>query len=282
MTSTILATGLSGTIGRQLVGRVKPLSIRLEGDIALAQDEVRGTTLIHLAAVVGEKRVCANLPWARNINVRAATDLAKAALAAQVDRFVYVSTCHVYDVRSGSELLAETHPTLPRGHYALQKLIAEELICEVFKNDPERLVIARVFSVVDHHQPTGTLGDALCRLASDGQFVMNFVDDVRDFLSPNLIADVLFQIARDDSVFGVINVCSGQAITVRELAALMLPSKTFEKVSRRLLSGHSATPRIVGDPHELNKALGLAPGSLFGRFNQEIQRGKEGLLASRW
>jgi len=267
----ILATGLSGTIGRHLTDHVRPLEIRLDEDFSVDRAELEDSTLIHLAAMVGEAKVRTNLALAQTINVTASAKLARLALESRVRRFIYVSTSHVYDLSAEPVLLTEAHPALPRGHYALQKLLAEELIKDVFKDEPDRLIIARVFSVVDHSQPEGTLGDSLRRLCLDEHHLVHFADDVRDFLSPQIISDVLYRLAIHEALYGVVNVCSGRPLSIRDVAALMLPVERLSEVAPRIVAGESSVPRIVGDPRKLNAALDLKPDSLFEKFAAQMR-----------
>lgn len=271
MTRKVLGTGLTGTIGRHLVGRVEPVDVRLERDFSIDEAEIEGASLIHLAAIVGESKVRANLQVARTINVDATGRLAKMALESRVRRFIYVSTSHVYDLSANHDLLSERHPTLPRGQYSLQKLLAESLVKEVFQSEPERLVIARVFSVIDDDQPEGTLGYALRQVSLDPSQILHFVDDVRDFLTPRIVADVLYRIASCDSVSGVLNICTGRALSIRDVATLLIPSETLGDVTPRMTSGRSLVPRIVGDPSLLNTALNLKADSLFQNFCQQVR-----------
>lgn len=267
----VLATGVSGTIGRQLRGRVGELSLRLDEVSDRLVLDLDGVAVIHLAGIVGEPRVKANLHQSRRVNVRGTRNLAHAVARSSAKRFVYVSTSHVYELPTKFERLSENAPVLPRNHYALQKLLGEEIVTEAFLNFPERLVIARVFSVLDSSQPPGTLGHTITQLASDTSRTLACSDDERDFLSPKVIANVLLQLAEIEEVHGIYNVCSGKATSVRDAARLVLGLSTYERVAERIRPGHSTSPRIVGDPRRLVDALNIDASELNRQFVSELQ-----------
>lgn len=214
--------------------------------------------------MVGEASVTANLEHSYRVNVSGAAALARAVAKTSSQRFVFVSTSHVYAMQPGVEFLCENAALLPRGHYALQKLMAEQIVAEIFRKDPSRLVIARVFSVLDRNQPKGTLANAILSLTSDENRSLSFVDDVRDFLSPRVVADTLMAIASSTSLSGTLNICSGKALSVREAARHLLGDTTYGGVINRLIAGTSAAPRIVGNPERLAE-VGCSGEDLFAQ-----------------
>jgi len=267
----VVATGTSGTIGRQLVGRVGELSLRLDEVPDRLKLDLDGVAVIHLAGIVGEPRVKADLQRSHRVNVLGTRNLARAVSRSRAEKFVYVSTSHVYELPTNLERLSENSPVLPRGHYALQKLLGEELVTEAFNDFPERLVIARVFSVLNSIQPPGTLGHAITQLAADATRTLACSDDERDFLSPKVVADVLLQVTEIEAAHGIYNVCSGMATSIRDVTRLLLGVSTYEKVAARIQSGQSTSPRIVGDPSRLSVALGIDASELHRRFVAELQ-----------
>lgn len=214
--------------------------------------------------MVGEQNVTANLEHSHRVNVRGAASLARAVAKTSSQRFVFVSTSHVYSMQPEVEFLSENAALLPRGHYGLQKLLAEQTITEIFREEPSRLVIARVFSVLDRNQPKGTLANAILSLTSDPARSISFVDDVRDFLSPRVVADALLTIATSPTLSGTINICSGKALSVREAARHLLGDSTYAGVTNRLIAGTSAAARIVGDPERLPE-VGCSGADLFAQ-----------------
>ncbi|MGA1706581.1 MAG: NAD-dependent epimerase/dehydratase family protein, partial [Candidatus Nanopelagicaceae bacterium] len=148
MSVRILATGLTGTIGRHFGPSVGDLGVRLEDPTTNFGSSLDNCVVIHSAAAVGEALVRRDLRRSYSVNVTGAVELARAVFRSSAERFIYVSTSHVYERQPEVMFLSESDSVLPQGQYALQKLVAEELITEVFRGEPSRLTIARVFSVV--------------------------------------------------------------------------------------------------------------------------------------
>ena len=243
---SVWATGMSGVIGRNLNGLTAPLKIDLSSneltDIDSEIYKCKG--LIHLAGIVGEQKVKLNEEYAYNVNVRGSTNLARSYQQKGKGIFVYVSTSHVY--KPSNELLTEESEVGPVSTYGMQKLLAEKLIESVFEDSPERLVIVRLFSILGEGMPDCSLGGAIRRLVADPHFLLNNCDDIRDFLTPQVAAKSLFEIAQASGIHGVFNLCSSQARSVKDAVLSQLAQSLRGDFSSRMLSGHSTVPSIRG------------------------------------
>jgi hypothetical protein len=126
----------------------------------------------------------------------------------------------------------------------------------MFVRHPERLSIVRVFSVLDWDVDQFTLGGGVRKLKEENSdYILNNCDDVRDFLTPKVIADALVRICKESSLFGIVNLCSGRGLSVGEAARQMLGPVASSKASDRMVPGQSATPFIVGNNSKLTSAL---------------------------
>lgn len=247
----VVATGMTGVIGRHLHELAIPLKVDLENieqsDIV---SKISGTqSLIHLAGVVGEQKVTSNKEYSYSVNVNGAEELAQKYYKHSTGVFIYVSSSHVY--KPSRQLLIEDSEVGPTSNYAIQKLQAEVKIKSVFKEDPERLVIVRLFSVLGDGMPDFSLGGAIRRLVDDKQSVIHNCDDVRDFLSPKVAARCILEIAQSKDVHGTFNLCSGNAQSIKEAILSRLSPTLHEEVTSRLLSGNSVNPFIVGSNSKL-------------------------------
>jgi nucleoside-diphosphate-sugar epimerase len=248
----LYATGLTGTIGKHLASQVCSVDI----DLRSPQVDFNHLTLeadsciIHLAGIVGPHLVEKDLSRSYQINVEGAKNLALAALKSGTKRFVYVSTSHVY--KPSLNLLSEESVIGPTNLYAQQKYEAELEVLRVFQADSTRLSIVRVFSVLDWDVQEFTLGGGIKKLSMDDpEFVLGNSDDVRDFLTPKKIAEVLIKIANEPSLTGIVNMCTGQGLTVREAATRMLKESGFSPMEAKIRPGHSSMPSMVGDNSKL-------------------------------
>ena len=253
--SSIFATGVSGTIGKHFKNQVFAINCDLRNsELRNIPNIKKGDCILHSAAVVGPISVSKDLATSYKVNVNASKMLAEFAKNKEISRFIYVSTSHVY-ARSNS-LLTESSPTGPNNVYAEQKLEAEEEITSVFRDYPEKLCIVRVFSVLDWDVADFTLGGGIKKLTSDNSsFILNYGDDIRDFLTPHLIANTLISIANEARLTGIVNLATGTGITVRDAARTMLEGSGYKLPANRIISGNSDYPYVVGGNSKLKAAL---------------------------
>jgi len=95
-------------------------------DFRLLNEEyfARCDYLIHLAAIPNE--TCAEIQGMKvfEINTKAAIEIAKKAKLAGVKRFIFASSCSVYENSSGF-IMNERYPIIPKSLYAISKYKAE-------------------------------------------------------------------------------------------------------------------------------------------------------------
>ena len=253
--ASIFATGATGTIGKHFKDRVIKIDCDLRNSKLSPLPVIKkGDYILHAAAVVGSLNVAENPITSYNVNVRASQILAKIARSSGASKFVYVSTAHVY-ARSNL-LLTETSPINPNNVYAEQKLEAENKISLIFQDCPEKLCIVRVFSVLDWDVADFTLGGGIKKLTSNNSnSKLNYVDDIRDFLTPHSIANCLISIVTETRLTGIVNLSSGVGLTVKEAAKIMLEGSGYKLPEDRIISGNSEYPYVVGDNSKLKSVL---------------------------
>ena len=254
---SLLVTGKSGTIGKHIVD-----GNGLNFDLANDEYNFNGLefkntdSLIHLGAVVGEKAVNSNEIYSYKVNVRGTRYLAKNFIKKSSGKFLYVSTSHVYS--PSLECLSEQSVTEPRSRYASQKLEAEFELGEIFKHEPNRLIIARVFSILDWDVDPFTLGGGIKKIANnDESFVLKNSDDIRDFLTPKLVAQTLCIILSAESHVDKINICTGVGLSVRNAATRMLNEYGKILPKNQVKPGSSDNPIVIGDANRLKEIYGL-------------------------
>lgn len=252
----IFATGKTGTIGRHLSANSKALEVNLaESSFTKFLPHFgENDSLIHLAGIVGAKNVDSNPDLSYVVNVEGSVTLAEYFRKNSSGQFIYISTSHVY--QPGLVKLREDADTGPTSLYAKQKLDSENLLFNVFENEPERLCVLRVFSILDWDVKPFTLGGGIRKLADENsEFTLQFCDDVRDFLTPRNAAKIIEKIAFKRTLSGVVNLCSGTDLTIRQAATQMLNSAGFAIPHNRFRSGNSHVPYLVGDNAKLTEAL---------------------------
>jgi nucleoside-diphosphate-sugar epimerase len=252
----IYATGTSGTIGKHLPSQIKPLTINLassEQEFANLSISAE-SNLIHLAGIVGPQAVSGNIEFSKIINIRGTIFLANEFLRKSDGIFFYISTSHVY--KPTTKEITESSALEPVNIYASQKLEAEIALLSLFKSTPNRLCIVRLFSVLDWDVAPFTLGGAVRKLTdSSSEFILSNSSDIRDFLTPKMIASALFEMASRDLSLGVVNLCTNQGTSVGLAAQRMLAESGFEVPATRFTWGNSNTPFVVGSNSRLISAF---------------------------
>lgn len=256
MTMTIFATGVRGTIGRHLSKKVEPLNCNLQNphEIDKVGKFSEHARLIHLAGVVGATNVENNPQTSWEINVLGTIRLANKFLENGGRNFIYVSSSHVYS--SSTIKLQEESELGPTSRYAEQKLETEFKLLNLFRNSNANLCIVRVFSVLDWDVQPFTLGGAIKKLTDprlDSE--LKYGDDVRDFLTPSKIAESLESLAYISNKPKILNLCSGEGLSIANAAISMLSQSGFEVPMGRILSGQSENPHIVGNNARIRQLL---------------------------
>ena len=252
----LFATGTTGTIGQHLNQLVQPLKIDLSKNFHLDKSLNLGNGIVlHLGGIVGEHEVTRDLEYSHNVNVDGTTRLGKMALDSGVQKFIYLSTSHIY--KSKSAKLLETDPLEPTSHYAEQKIFAEQQLQKIFKNEPKRLLILRVFSILDWQGKEFTLSGAIRNLIAGQIATINTGSDTRDFLQPVQVAKILQDLAYLDEVFGVFNLCAGVELSIKHVTSAMLRQAGRLDLVDRIQMLNSSNPYIVGNNSKILKYVDL-------------------------
>lgn len=259
-------TGGSGTIGSRLVSLgFEPLDVRdIQQLVRRVTDSSKPFVLVHCAGIVGPDLVDSNPDLAWSVNVRQTSALANAlATLPNLFRFVNVSSSHVY--ASSENPVSESAEVSPRSLYALQKLEAERLVYEAFADRSGDFLIARVFSILDLVKVAKfSLGGSLANIVQgQRETEIRFADDVRDFLAPLQVAECLYSLALKQTVDPLLNVASGQGLTVRDASALALAAYGAQPKPHNFISGKSTFPYQVADVSLLARHYGRSPTLAF-------------------
>lgn len=251
----IAASGGSGTIGIHLPTSVRRVSLDLSlSEFTLELGKSEEVNFIHLAGLVGISKVDKNQKLAYRINVDGTLRLAERFLKEHDGVFYFISSSHVY--KASNKILKEDSDLNPTSAYAEYKLIAEEKLKELFQDNKSRLSIIRVFSVLDWDVPDFTLGGAIKQLADpNSKFVLQNSEDIRDFLTPKMIAESLFEIAASGKIDGITNLCTGVGTSVGDAATKMLKARNLAPDLSRVQRGQSSNPYVVGDNGRLKNAM---------------------------
>lgn len=274
-----LVTGARGFVGPYLLEALKQRAnadlFELElGDVPelrAALDAFRPAVVFHLAAqtfVPDALRAPINT---YEVNVMGTARLAEAVRTYAGEprpRIVFASSAEVYGARDPSEYpLRETLDLRPRNPYGASKAAAEAILMGEARSFETDVVIARGFNHIGpgqkEHFVVASLAAQLARIAAGGapQLLVGNLDTARDFLDVRDVVAAYVELACHGERGEVYNVCSGSAVTIRdvlrELIAIARVAVEVREDPARMRS--SDVPISVGSAEKLHARTGWAP-----------------------
>lgn len=126
-------------------------------------------------------------------------------------------TCLEYGMQEGC--LREDMPASPSIPYAIAKDSLRKALEEIQRRHPYLLKWVRLFYMYGKGQNPNSLLSQLERaiINGDKSFNMSGGEQARDFLPVEKVAKNIVRIALQEKVTGIINCCSGNSVTVRQL-----------------------------------------------------------------
>ncbi|MDH4143769.1 MAG: GDP-mannose 4,6-dehydratase [Acidimicrobiia bacterium] len=238
----VLVTGAAGFVGRHLVAHLESCGDTvhavdrrdgpdlLDGEgWARLLDRIRPRVVYHLAAATSVADSWDDPVATVRANVEGTLHVAGAALAAGVERFVFVSSSDVYGIVEPAALpLAEDAALGPVTPYAASKAAAEQIVLQLWRGRGLGAVIARAFNHTGPGQDPRFVASALAARVADNELRARRVVPVGDLSARRDFTDVrdvvgAYRLLATAGVPGeVYNVCSGRDVSVRELAELLL------------------------------------------------------------
>jgi GDP-4-dehydro-6-deoxy-D-mannose reductase len=167
----------------------------------------------------------------------------------------------------GAMPLGENAECRPRTTYAASKLAQEECALLAFRADGVRVVCTRSFNHSGRGQARSFLLPALvdraldARRRGESRIAVGNIDTVRDFLHVNDVVRAYRLLAEQGLPGEIYNVCSGQGVTVGDVAAEVLHAAgvSAELVPDDSLRRPVDVPILVGNNAKLRADTGWAP-----------------------
>ncbi len=183
-------------------------------------------------------------PYASPVNLACLTgtlNLASAFAAVGGKRFVGVGTCAEYDPSTG--LMSTDTPLVPSTLYGACKASAFQVLRCFLGAEGISFAWCRIFYLYGEGENERRLVPYIRRQLSAGQEAeLTRGEQVRDFLDVKDAAGMIADVALGQQQ-GAVNICSGEAITVRQLA-----ERIADEYGRRDLLRFGARPENVFDP----------------------------------
>ncbi len=181
--------------------------------------------VIHLAAIVGVEEVYINPKLGYSVNVGATFNLLEQARINDVQCFIYSSSAAVY----GDPIklpITEEHPLNPKNLYGATKLAAESLVIGYNRNYGLNTVSLRYFNVYGPRMKPGPYAGVILKFIENIKTGKPLViygsgKQTRDFIYVEDVALANLAVLEECRP-GVYNVGTGESISIKALAELML------------------------------------------------------------
>lgn len=183
----------------------------------------------------------------------------KTLVNAGLSHLVMAGTCFEYGMQSGS--LYESLPVFPNNSYGFAK---NSLRCQLEllqRQKPFALTWSRLFYLYGEGQASNSLFPQLQQAVQRGDenFNMSGGEQLRDYLSVTEAAEGLAGLALSNTGHGIVNICSGQPISIRKLVENWIESNHW---NIGLNLGYYPYPEYEpfafwGDRTKFSNALGL-------------------------
>ncbi len=259
--SLTLVTGATGFVGKQIVASLAKAGCELRivtrqrdivaGDVVHTPDLFNESPDFWRAALDGVERIVHAAWYAEpgryvtsplNLTCMAGTvKLAEAAAEAGVKRFVGVGTCFEYDLTLGH--LTTSTPLLPRSPYGAAKAGTYMALAETLPRMGLSFAWCRLFYLYGDGEDQRRLVPYLHDRLSRGEIAeLTSGKQIRDFLDVAEAGRRIARLSLSDRA-GAFNICSGEAVTVAELA-----SRIADQYGRRDLLRFGVRPDNAEDP----------------------------------
>ena len=145
-----------------------------------------------------------------------------------IKQILITGTCLEYGLQSGC--LGEDSVAKPNVAYALAKDSLRKNLQQLQQQSPFVLQWARLFYIYGQGQSEHSFLSQLDRAIKSRQvqFNMSAGEQLRDYLAVEKVADYLLAIVECQNCDGVVNVCSGQPISIRTLAEQYIEQQQAE------------------------------------------------------
>lgn len=278
---TVAVTGASGFIGRHVLAALarRPVDVVALSRQADGLPSSPGLTwkLFDIAAApgdpfeaMGRPDILIHLAWDGLPNYRSLHhfetelprqyDFLKRSVQGGLKSVFCSGTCFEYGMQSGA--LSEDTPCLPSNPYGFAKHALQQQLALLRETIPFQLSWARLFYTYGPGQSPKSLWPQLQDAHRRGAtvFDMSGGAQLRDFLAIETLAELIVSLALDHQDTGVVNLCSGKPVAVRDIVTQWVAELNWDV---RLNLGHYPYPdyepmEFWGDNTKLRRILDSA------------------------
>jgi UDP-glucose 4-epimerase len=236
--------------------------VRVRGLVRRALRDVN--CVFHLAAIANVDLSIRRPDLVNDINVTGTLNLLEESRRADVEKFIFTSSCAVY----GEPVklpVDEEHPTRPLSPYGVSKLAAEHYCAVYHRVHGLNVVVLRLFNVYGPRQERSPYGGVISRFIERlrrGLAPIIFGDgrQTRDFVYVGDVVEALMLSMRSKDCVGMtINIGSGVEVSIRDLADKI--TRIFELRKRPIFSGPRPgdVNRMCADIRKAREVLKFEP-----------------------
>ncbi|MCB1152003.1 MAG: GDP-mannose 4,6-dehydratase [Deltaproteobacteria bacterium] len=220
-------------------------------------------TVFHLAACINVQESIDEPTRVFQADVVGTFDLLERARRYN-SRFVFMSTCMVYDRCSEPQGIAETSPTKPASPYAGAKLAAENMVLGYHHAYGMPVTILRPFNTYGPYQRAdgeGGVVSIFCDRADRGQMLNIYGDgtQTRDLLYVEDCARFVVDAGMHPAAEGrVLNAATGRDVTINELAKVIVGDES--RIAHvKHIHPQSEIPKLLGNSDRARELIGWEP-----------------------
>ncbi|AGB02340.1 dTDP-glucose 4,6-dehydratase [Methanoregula formicica] len=220
-------------------------------------------TILHLAADIIVQDSIDNPRKVFENDVLGTFNLLEEARKAET-KFVFMSTCMVYDTASSSGAISETYPTKAASPYAGAKLAGENMVQSYYHAYDLPTVILRPFNTYGPFQKStgeGGVVSIFIQKELNREYLSIYGDgtQTRDLMYVEDCADFVVMAAASEKCNGeIVNAGLGTDISVNDLAAMICKDKSRIRHVEHI-HPQSEISRLVCDRSKAKRLLGWEP-----------------------
>ena len=187
---------------------------------------------IHLASY-GVAYGARDLDWMIDVNIKLAEQILRFCSKHNCEMFINTGSCFEYGMKNSDHLIIESDILAPDDIYAATKVACETVLKVYSRLLGIKFITVRPFSVFGKYEVQSRLGPLLIKSGEEGKSIeLTGCEQVRYYIDVRDLADALIRliINNQNTVDGeAINLCSGNAISLRKFVLLVFEAFGYDK-----------------------------------------------------